>query len=63
MKPMNPLSSLQPCLAALAQHCDILPTGGGAAEAMIQPDADERDDELLSGHAEKNSPPSRGGER
>lgn len=46
---MNPLSSLQPCLAALAQHYDILPAVGGAVETMAQPDADERDDELISG--------------
>jgi len=46
---MNPLAPLQPCLAALARHCDVLPAVGGAVEAMAQPDADEREDELLSG--------------
>ncbi|HLB47726.1 MAG TPA: hypothetical protein VJL59_12030 [Anaerolineales bacterium] len=46
---MNPLHPLIPSLSALAQHASVLPAHGGAMEQLLQPDADERDDERLTG--------------
>ncbi|MBI3922111.1 MAG: hypothetical protein HY318_11890 [Armatimonadetes bacterium] len=46
---MNLLATLEPCLQALSQHCDILPAVGGAMEQMLQPDEEERDDEEITG--------------
>jgi hypothetical protein len=46
---MRDFTQLRGCLQALADNADILPASGGAAQYLIQPDQDEKDDEALTG--------------
>ncbi len=46
---MNEQRDLRVCLEALATNADILPANGGAAQQLLQPDQEEREDAALAG--------------